>query len=89
MGLDFKILAWMDDVQAANPSIVTQYSAGRTINNRDLRVLVINSGNNPAKRVWIDCGIYKFKNLILPSLGNNNIKIKVFMLENGFHLLLA
>ena len=48
----------MDEVQAANSGIVSQYSAGTTFGGRDLRVLVINSGNNPANRIWIDCGIH-------------------------------
>lgn len=48
----------MDDTQNLNSDIVSQYSAGRTANNRDLRVLVINNGKNPAKRIWIDCGIH-------------------------------
>jgi predicted deacylase len=48
----------MDGIEAANPSFVSQYSAGLSTLNRDLRVIKINTGNNPAKRVWIDCGIH-------------------------------
>ena len=48
----------MDTIESANPTIVSQYSAGTTPEGRDLRVLVINTGNNPAKRIWIDCGIH-------------------------------
>lgn len=52
------ILAWMDSIAAANPSFVSQYSAGLSTQDRDLRVIKINTGNNPAKRIWIDCGIH-------------------------------
>jgi predicted deacylase len=48
----------MDGVAAANPSFVSQYSAGLSTQERDLRVIKINTGNNPAKRIWIDCGIH-------------------------------
>jgi hypothetical protein len=47
----------MDDVANANQDFISQYSAGKTVQNRDLRVLVLKVGN-PSKNIWIDCGIH-------------------------------
>ena len=47
----------MDDLTNTNPTFISQYTPGRSFQNRDIRVLVIKVGN-PAKRVWIDCGIH-------------------------------
>ena len=47
----------MDDLTNTNPTFISQYTPGRSFQNRDIRVLVIKDGNR-AKRVWIDCGIH-------------------------------
>jgi hypothetical protein len=47
----------MDDVENANQDFISQYSAGKTVQNRDLRVLVLKVGY-PLKNIWIDCGIH-------------------------------
>jgi hypothetical protein len=47
----------MDSIASENSEFVSQYSAGSSFQNRDLRVIVIKAGS-PAKRVWIDCGIH-------------------------------
>jgi hypothetical protein len=51
------IIAWMNDLTNSNPSFISQYTPGRSFQNRDIRVLVIRVGE-PPKRVWIDCGIH-------------------------------
>ena len=55
--LNIKIIAWMDDLTLANPSFISQYTPGKSYQNRDIRVLVIKVGS-PSKSIWIDCGIH-------------------------------
>jgi hypothetical protein len=48
---------FLQDTQAQNSDIVSSYLAGTTVENRQLRVLVINT-SKAKKSLWIDCGIH-------------------------------
>ena len=54
----FKIYTWMSQQVAANPSFLSEASAGKTYENRDIRYVVFNSPNPNARNIWLDCGIH-------------------------------
>lgn len=45
-----------------NPDIASTYTAGKTYENRDLKVLVLKTSSSQ-KSVWIDCGIHSVKKI--------------------------
>jgi hypothetical protein len=52
-----EINVWMDAQAAANPTWVTTASAGKTIENRDLKVITLKKATTK-RSVWIDCGTH-------------------------------
>jgi hypothetical protein len=48
----------MSQQVAANPTVLSEASAGRTYENRDIRYVVFNSPNSNARNIWLDCGIH-------------------------------
>lgn len=52
------IYTWMSQQVAANPTVLSEASAGRTYENRDIRYVVFNSPNANARNIWLDCGIH-------------------------------
>ena len=50
----------MNTVQAANPDIVSSYSAGKSYESRDLKVLVIKTPTSK-KSIWIGRKIIQFQ----------------------------
>jgi carboxypeptidase A2 len=52
-----EIVNFINDIVANNNDIASTYSAGKTYENRDLKVLVLKTSTSQ-KAVWLDCGIH-------------------------------
>jgi murein tripeptide amidase MpaA len=51
------INSWLDQQAASAGSWVTVYNAGKSVENRDMKVIRFNRGTTQ-KSIWIDCGIH-------------------------------
>ena len=52
-----QILSFLDTIAEENSNIASVYSAGKTFQNRDLKVIVIKSPTS-SRSIWLDCGIH-------------------------------
>lgn len=59
-----KIISFISNIEIDNPDIASSYSAGKTYENRDLKVLVLKTSTSQ-KSVWIDCGIHSVNNFYI------------------------
>ncbi len=55
------IMQFMKDLEAENSDLISSYSAGKTFEKRDLKVLVFKTATSK-KAIWIDCGIHAVRN---------------------------
>jgi len=51
------IQAYLDSIVALNPTLASTYIAGTTVENRQLKVLVLKTATSN-KGIWLDCGIH-------------------------------
>ena len=49
---------FIDRTVAENPEAASSYIAGKTVENRDIKVIVLNPVKTSTRSVWIDCGIH-------------------------------
>jgi len=52
-----EIQSWLDDIVSANPDIASTYIAGKTYENRNLKVLKLKQPS-ATRSIWVDCGIH-------------------------------
>ncbi len=57
-----EIQTYIDEMVAANGDIASSYIAGKTFENRNLKVIVLKKASSKRK-VWIDCGIHAVRKL--------------------------
>lgn len=53
-----QMMNFIDGIAAANPEIASTYSAGKTHEGRDLKVIVLNPVKTSTRSLWLDCGIH-------------------------------
>ena len=68
---------YMNTVQAANPDIVSSYSAGKSYESRDLKVLVIKTPTSK-KSIWIGRKIIQIWHHLLNCLLNWKINLRLW-----------
>ncbi len=81
-----KINNFIDQTVAENPEVASSYIAGKTYENRDIKVIVLNPIKTSTRSLWIDCGIHAREWVTHATCVYSINKVFLFILTLKFNL---